>query len=200
MLESLELDVPPFQILSYPSSDIELRSYLNDKIDPNFFPNIIGDRIGVTIRVSLPGIKDRIRLGRHGGLHITKKEQAIESIIERFDKYGNEAKIILQHTVDAMCSGTMIKDSKSVVEAVPGDAVPLLEGKTQHSEVWGLNVFGRWVKEKSIDSEREDSQLIPSNIFSVFTDIINQIKGNAYFEWSISKKRKIFFYDFIELN
>jgi len=44
-------------------------------------------------------------------------------------------KIIIQHTVDSKCSGTVVQNSKNIlIEAIPGDAPPLLEGRTTNYE------------------------------------------------------------------
>jgi hypothetical protein len=110
-------------------------------------------------------------------------------------------KIIIQHTVDSKCSGTVVQNSKNIlIEAIPGDAPPLLEGRTTNYESWEYSfTAGKWVKTKAYILGGLTVDLLRPNEIKVIHDYVSLLPGNIYLEWSISKKGNIYFYEYLEL-
>ncbi len=193
--------VPAYVVIDMASDKpIELRSYLLNKIEQIGIPLEPSDRVGVTIRVSMPGPVDK--LAKHGGLHGTDKEEIIKRILERHDKYGPNSKIILQHTVDARCSGTILKeDDFCVLEAIPGDAPPLLEGYADSYEKWLFSLkSGKWTKAKTYQMDENKRLVLVSKDLQRFEKYIRALSNKAYLEWSISKCDELFFYEYCKVN
>lgn len=195
-LESLGLTVPPYLVIRYPKTE-EVSRYLERVIDGKFIPGLDGDRVGVTVRVTLPGLRDIYERPRHGGLHLTRKNRVIKSVIDRFRTYGEQSVIIVQHTVDAAYSGTFVAQARPIIEAIPGDAPRLLEGRTDRLECWELQ-GQRWHKTRSLSEDSGDN-LIPSSRLRTFRDLVDELPPSTYLEWSVSKKGKTFFYEYLEM-
>jgi len=200
-LQKMDFPVPPFQVIDIASDKpSDLREYLLKKISEVRIPNIAGDRKGVTIRVSMPGTLDKI--AKHGGLHVIEKEEILKRVIQKHQQYGPLSKIIVQHTVDARCSGAIIKEGSSVtIEAVPGDAPPLLEGSALSYERWTLSLDQfEWRKEKSYFNRNVMTEVLTHEDCKKLGKYINCLPDKAYLEWSISKNGKPFFYEYCKLN
>jgi len=200
-LEKLGFPCPPYQIISITEDrppDIE--GYVMRKIRQVGIPCIEGDRIGVTIRVSMPGTLDKF--AKHGGLHVTGEKEVLKRVLERYQRYKPDGKIVVQHTVDAKCSGTMLKEHGDIIlEAIFGDAPPLLEGKLTNYETWIFFLKPRkWKKEKAYTyGDREVTVLTTSDI-QTLEGYAKFLVGNTYLEWSISKSGKLYFYEYLKLK
>ncbi len=192
---------PPYQVISINEDNPEdIEKYVIEKIKLVNVPNIKNDRIGVTIRVSLPGSLDK--MGKHGGLHVVEEKEILKKVLQKHEQYKPMEKIILQHTVDAKCSGVTMKDNgKIIIETVPGDAPPLLQGETSNFESWIYYLDeNMWSKNRScMYNEKEIRILTDIELTSLLKSVI-ELKKNAYFEWSISKNGQIFYYEYLELS
>ena len=200
-LEKLQFPIPPYQVVditSHKSSDV--KKHILNAIEKVRIPHQPGDRIGVTIRVSMPGPLDK--LTKHGGLHLTEKEEITKRILEKYQQYGPNSKIIIQHTVDARCSGAVLKEDDScVLEAIPGDAPPLLEGHTASYEKWIFSLkSGKWTKAKTYQMDENKRLVLVSTDLQRFEKYIGALSNKAYLEWSISKCDELFFYEYCKLN
>jgi hypothetical protein len=200
-LQKMRFPVPSFQVIDISSDKpSDLREYLLNKIDKLQIPNAMGERIGVTIRVSMPGPLDKI--AKHGGLHIIEKEEVLRRINEKYHQYGPTCKIIIQHTVDARCSGAILREGISVtVETVPEDAPPLLEGFALSYEQWilSLETF-EWKKEKNYSENGKETEVLTYENLKKLERYITSLPDKSYLEWSISKNGKPFFYEYCKLN
>lgn len=199
-LEELGFSVPPYEIIEFTKDQpVDIKEYLTSKIKKLEIPFETGDRVGVTIRVSMPGNLDKV--AKHGGLHITDEEDLIRRIIDRHQRYGSQSKIIIQHTVDARCSGALLKEAEEVIlETIPGDAPPLLEGSTTDYEKWVLYKGAKWMKEKNYFSLGKETEVLTAEELYTFSVIVGKIPRFTYLEWSISKNRKLYVYELCILN
>ncbi|SNQ59187.1 hypothetical protein [Candidatus Methanoperedens nitratireducens] len=199
-LKEMGLPYPPYQVISINEDNPEnIERYILEKIRLVNVPNIKNDRIGVTIRVSLSEDPDR---GGHGGLHVTEEEEILKEVLKKHEQYKPKEKIILQHTVDAKCSGATRKENgKITIETIPGDAPPLLEGKTSNFESWNYYLNeNKWLKDRSyMLNEKEIQVLIKIERESLLEPVIN-FTNDVYLEWSISKKGQIFYYEYLEFS
>lgn len=197
-LKEMKLLYPPYQVVSIDEDNPEnVEKYILEKIRLVNVPNIKNDRIGVTIRVSLSESPDR---AEHGGLHVIREEEILKEVLKKYEQYPNE-KIILQHTIDAKCSGATRKDNMKIsIETIPGDAPTLLEGKTSNFESWSYYLNeNKWSKDRSyMIDEKEIQVLTKIERGYLLEPVINSIK-NVFLEWSISKKGQIFYYEYLEL-
>lgn len=200
-LEKMQFPIPPYQVIDITSDQpSDVREYILNAIEKVKIPNDPGDRIGVTIRVSMPGPLDK--LAKHGGLHVTDVEEAIRSTKEKYTKYGPSSKIIIQHTVDARCSGAILKEEEScIVETVPGDAPPLLEGQTTEYEKWIFSLkTHKWMKGRTYGSGNSEKPILFPEDLQKFETFIRLLNDRVYLEWSISRCGKLFFYEYCKLN
>ncbi|MEM2144585.1 MAG: hypothetical protein QW279_04440 [Candidatus Jordarchaeaceae archaeon] len=200
-LEKMQFPVPPYQVIDITSDKpFDVQKYISNAIEKVKIPHEPGNRIGVTIRVSMPGPLDK--LTKHGGLHVTEKEEIIKRIIGKYQQYGPNSKIIIQHTVDARCSGAIIReDDYCVLEAIPGDAPLLLEGQAASYEKWLFFLkSGKWIKEKVYQIGENKKVVLFSRDLQKFEEYIKALPRKAYLEWSISKLGELFFYEYCKLK
>lgn len=197
----MKFPIPPYQVIDITSDKpSDIREYILNALEKVTIPNKPRDRIGVTIRVSMLSQFDK--LSKHGGLHIIDKEEIVRRILEKYQQYGPNSKIIIQHTVDARCSGTILKeDDSAIIETIPGDAPPLLEGQVSIYEKWIFSLkSGKWIKEKAYGiGDRQESVLVSEDL-EKFGRYVMTLPNNVYLEWSISKFGEFFFYEYCKLN
>lgn len=201
-LKKMGFPYPPYQVIDITEDKpTNVEEYVLGKIKQVGIPDIKGDRIGVTIRVSMPGPLDKV--AKHGGLHVTEERDVLNKVLDRYHQYRPNGKIIVQHTVDARCSGTLLKENSSVtIESIFGDAPSLLEGEVTNYERWVfLGKPGVWKKEKRfLRDNKEVDVLRPKDIENI-QGYINSISSRvAYLEWSISRTGKLYFYEYYELK
>jgi hypothetical protein len=200
-LQKMDFPVPPFQVIDITSDNpSNLREYLLEKINKIQIPIILGDRIGVTIRVSMPGPLDKKT--KHGGLHVIEKEDVLRRIMAKYLQYGPSCKIIVQHTVDAQCSGAIIREgSTATVEAIPNDAPPLLEGSAICYESWIFCLDStQWLKKKAYTEKNNEKEVLTLENRKNLEKYIATLQDLSYLEWSISRRGKPFFYEYLKLN
>ena len=200
-LKEMGLPYPPFQVVSINEDNPDnIEKYILEIIRLVNVPNIKNDRIGVTIRVSLPGSLDK--MGKHGGLHVIEEKEILKRVLQKHEQYKPMEKIILQHTVDAKCSGVTMKDNgRIIIETILGDAPPLLQGETSNFESWSYYLDkNNWLKNRSyIYNEKEVQILTDIERNSLLKSVI-EFGKNEYLEWSISKIGQIFYYEYLELQ
>jgi pyruvate,water dikinase len=150
-------------------------------------PLIEGDRIGIVIRTSGAG-----RAGGRSDLHLTGVEEIINWALRLRDKNEPHVKLIVQHVVDARCSGVMLKGSDDItVEVVHGDAPSLLEGKTPKIE--------RWAYQRSWEREDENHEkILDEKDLDLLLNYSYLVPEYSYLEWSLSKKGNFYFYEFMK--
>ncbi len=191
---------PPYQVISINEDNPEdIEKYVLEKIKLANVPNIKNDRIGVTIRVSLPGSLDK--MGKHGGLHVVEEKEILKRVLQRHEQYKPMEKIILQHTVDAKCSGVTMKDNgRIIIESIPGDAPPLLQGETSNFESWSYYLDeNKRSKNRSYKNDEKEIQILMDIELNSLLKSVVELRKNVYLEWSISKKGEIFYYEYLEL-
>jgi len=201
LLEKMCFPIPPYCVIDIKGdAPSNIEAYVLSKIREVCVPIISGDRVGVTIRVSLPGDLDKI--AKHGGLHLIDEQEILKRVLEKYRRYGTQAKIIIQHTVDAKCSGTILKENDDylVVEAIPGDAPALLEGVAKEYERWVYTVHNQeWRKDRAYTKNGE-MNLLEMYELKNLQSYAQKLVGNAYLEWSIAKNGKIYFYEYYLLK
>lgn len=191
---------PQYQVISINEDNPkDIEKYVLEKIRLVNVPNIQNDRIGVTIRVSLPGSLDK--MGKHGGLHIIDENEILKRVLQKHEQYKPMEKIILQHTVDAKCSGVTMKDNgRIIIETIKGDAPPLLQGETSNFESWSYYLDEKkWSKNRSYMRNKKDVQILTDIECNSLLKSMIDFNKNIYLEWSISKKGEIFYYEYLEL-
>lgn len=191
---------PQYQIISINEDNPkDIEKYVLEKIRLVNVPNIKNDRIGVTIRVSLPGSLDK--MGKHGGLHVIDENEILKRVLQKHEQYQPLERIILQHTVDAKCSGVTMKDNgRIIIETIPGDAPPLLQGETSNFESWSYYLDEKkWSKNRSYMDNEKEVQILTDIESNSLLKSMSGFKKNIYLEWSISKKGEIFYYEYLEL-
>jgi hypothetical protein len=200
-LKKLGFPYPPYQVIDI-SNDrpIDNEKYVLKKISQICIPRLSEDRIGVTIRVSLPGSLDKF--AKHGGLHVIEESDVVKRVLNKYEQYKPDGKIIIQHTVDARCSGTILKENgETIVETVFGDAPPLLEGQTTDYETWIFSrTSGNWRKEKIYKHNNKEVDVLTPVDLQTFEKYIKLLIGAVYLEWSISKSGKLYFYEYLNLK
>lgn len=200
-LKEMGFQYPPYQVISInDDKPKDIEKYILKKIRLVNVPNIKNDRIGVTIRVSLPGPLDK--MGKHGGLHVIEEKEILERVLQKHEQYKPKEKIILQHTVDAKCSGVIMKDNERIIiETILGDAPPLLQGETSNFESWSYYLdTNKWLKNRSYMYNEEEVQILTDiERNSLLKSVIKFIK-NIYLEWSISKIGQNFYYEYLEFS
>ncbi|MCZ7384626.1 MAG: hypothetical protein O8C63_07745 [Candidatus Methanoperedens sp.] len=200
-IKEMGFPYPPYQVISINEDNPEnIEKYVLEKIRLVNVPNIKNDRIGVTIRVSLPGPLDK--MGKHGGLHVVEEEEILKRVLQKHEQYKPMEKIILQHTVDAKCSGVTMKDNgRIILETVPGDAPPLLQGETSNFESWSYYLDeNKWLKSRSYTYNDGEVQILTDIELNSLLKSVIKFKKNVYLEWSISKVGQIFYYEYLELS
>ena len=178
------LPYPPYEIVE--SSQVTPPK-IKEIISKIGIPLVEGDRIGIVIRTSGAG-----RTGGRSDLHLTDVKEIINWALRLRDKNEPHVKLIIQHVVDARCSGVMLKGSDKIsVEVVHGDAPSLLEGKTPNIERWKYR--GQWEKENEIREKILNEKELDSLL-----DYSNRVPDYSYLEWSLSKKGNLYFYEFMK--
>lgn len=191
---------PQYQVISINEDNPkDIEKYVLEKIRLVNVPNIKNDRIGVTIRVSLSGSLDK--MGKHGGLHVIDENEILKRVLQKHKQYKPMEKIILQHTVDAKCSGVSMKDNERIIiETILGDAPPLLQGETSNFESWNYYLDEKkWLKNRSYMRNKKDVQILTDIECNSLLKSMIDFKKNIYLEWSISKKGEVFYYEYLEL-
>ena len=201
-LERMKLPFPPYKVIDI--AEVESaggHESVLEKIRQVGIPNIRGDRVGVTIRVSMPGSLDKV--AKHGGLHVVEEREVLRKVLERYERYERYGKIIVQHTVDARCSGAVLKEKdKIIIEAIPGDAPPLLEGETSTYEKWVYSRgLGSWKKERNFFQGDAQVAVLTTKDLNILHKFVEIVRGtDVYLEWSIAKNGKPYFYEYSELK
>jgi phosphoenolpyruvate synthase/pyruvate phosphate dikinase len=182
------LPYPPYEVVE--SSKVT-PSRIEEIISEIGIPLIEGDRKGIVIRTSGVG-----RAGGRSALHLMEVKEIINWALRLRDKNEPHVKLIIQHVVDAKCSGVMLKCSDKIsVEVVHGDAPPLLEGKTPNIERW--TYLGSWRKENEIQEKILDEKDL--NLLLKYSYLVPDYSPNySYLEWSLSKKGIFYFYEFMK--
>ncbi|MCJ7650946.1 MAG: hypothetical protein MUP85_20230 [Candidatus Lokiarchaeota archaeon] len=199
ILKKFRFPYPPYQIISInEEKPLDIEKYVIEKIKLINVPNIPNDRIGVTIRVSLPGSLDK--KGKHGGLHVIDEKEILKRVLQKHEQYKPLEKIILQHTVDAKYSGVTMRDNERIIiEVIPGDAPPLLQGETNNFESWTYDLNkNEWSINRSYLNKNEDVQILNDTERDSLVNSIKRLNKNVYLEWSMSKKGEIFYYEYLE--
>jgi hypothetical protein len=200
-LEKMGFPVPKYQVIDITENELsEPRKYLSETIRRLKIPHDTGYAVGVTIRVSMPGHLDKIT--RHGGLHVTEDNELIERILEKYRQYGPCSKIVVQYTVDARCSGTILKEKDvCIVETVFGDAPALLEGNAISYERWTFLLASRqWRKERTYLVAGKERPVLTVEDVQKFEKYLDLLPSDVYLEWSISKRDDLYFYEYCKLN
>lgn len=181
-IKQMGLPYPPYAAIN---SEEATPSRIKDVIKELGIPNLEGERLGIVIRTSGAG-----RLGGRSDLHLTDVEDIIDWAIKLKNKNGAHIKLIIQHVVDAKCSGVILKDYKTVVEVVKGDAPTLLEGKTMDIDRW-VYVNNEW------RNANTKQRFLNNKDLEALVEYINIMPEHSYFEWSLSKKGNFYFYEFM---
>lgn len=201
-LEKMGFPYPPYQVIDIAGDKpADVEGYVLRKIRHVGIPFVKGDRIGVTIRVSIAGDLDK--LTKHGGLHVISEKEVVKRVLEKYKQYKPYGKILVQHTVDARCSGVILKDNRRVIaEAIFGDAPPLLEGEVTDYEKWAfLLASGIWTKERAYKHHNTQVAVLgPEDIDNIGGYVKTLGNSSVYLEWSISKSGKLYFYEYCELK
>jgi hypothetical protein len=200
-LEKMQFPYPPYVVIDISGDQpVDVKKYVIGKVREVGLPRARGDRIGVTIRVSMPGPLDK--LAKHGGLHVTEEGEVLKRVIDKYEQYGPKSKIVIQHTVDARCSGAILKeDDLCVIEAILGDAPPLLEGYATNYEKWVILLEScRWHKERVYMTENRGRSVLTEKGRYKLEKYVKLLPSHAYLEWSISKCGKLYFYEYCKLN
>lgn len=200
-LEELSFPYPPYVVIDITGdAPLDVKEYVLRKVKEVGIPQLENDRMGVTIRVSMPGGLDK--LAKHGGLHIMDEKEVLRRVLGKYQQYGPRSKIVVQHTIDARCSGTVLKENDfSIVEAIFGDAPPLLEGETVRYEKWVFHLKNRkWAKERTYTLEGREAPVLTLESLEVFENCIKALPDYTYLEWSISKSGKFYFYEYYPLK
>lgn len=198
-LKRMNFPCPPYVVIDIThDKPADVKNYILKKIDYVGIPKLDGDRVGVTIRVSMPYGLDKV--AKHGGLHVTDKEEIVKRVLEKYAQYKPYCKIIIQHTVDARCSGTILKEiDHAVVETIFGDAPPLLEGVVSNYERWIFSA-GKWEREKAYRINNQEMQILDFEHIQVIERYVQMLPNSVYLEWSISKNGKLYFYEYYKFR
>jgi len=197
----MRFPLPPYIVIDIAEdAPVDVKEYALGKIRKLGIPRLEKDRIGVTIRVSMPGALDK--RSKHGGLHVTGEREILKRVLEKYEQYKPGGKIIVQHTVDARCSGTILKENHYItVEAIFGDAPPLLEGRTTKYETWIFDLhYRKWKKEKAYIRADEEVTVLTFEDVSALEKYAKTVNSNTYLEWSIAKNGKLYFYEYLVLE
>ncbi len=181
-IKQMGLPYPPYAAIK---SEEVTPSRIKEIIKELGIPNLEGERLGIVIRTSGAG-----RLGGRSDLHLTNVEDIIDWATKLKSKNGAHVKLIIQHVIDAKCSGVILKDYKTVVEIVKGDAPSLLEGKTIDIDKW-IYVDNEWKHENT------KQRFLNTKDLEVLAEYIKTMPEYSYFEWSLSKKGNFYFYEFM---
>jgi hypothetical protein len=199
-LEKMGFPVPRYQVIAIDEDEPQnIEEYVKEKIKKIEIPQKSGDSIGVTIRISLPMKPDR---AKHRGLHNVDSGKILQKVLDAYKEYGTGTKIILQYTIDAKCSGAVIEDKNIIIEAIPGDAPPLLEGTTRNVERWIYETAVNKIhKDQSFLSEDgKESAILSSRDLNILKRYVKRAidaaTGKIYLEWSMSKNGQIYFYEY----
>ncbi|MCK4351809.1 hypothetical protein KAW65_00185 [candidate division WOR-3 bacterium] len=203
-LKKLGLPCPPHVIVSIEKDNLlDVKTYILSRVKQIGIPHSKGDRIGVTIRVSLPGALDKTAV--HGGLHVTEEEEIVKRILQKYEEYKQKAKIIIMHTIDARCSGVIeLQDQQVIIETIPGDNPPLLEGRTNNIERWQwlffLNRDPRVPISSYMDTNNQERRLLSFSDINIFKKYLRYFSDRkwVYLEWSIAKNGNLYFYEYLE--
>jgi hypothetical protein len=200
-LEKMQFPCPPYVVIDIAKdTPLDVKEYVLRKIGQIGIPIVKNDRIGVTIRVSLPDDLDK--LAKHGGLHVTDEKEVLKKVLEKHQQYKPDGKVIVQHTVDARCSGTVLKEiDQAIIEAIFGDAPPLLEGDVTNYEKWVFHLKpGSWKKERTYKLGNKEAVVLTQGTLQLFEKYIKTMPDYTYLEWSISKNGKLYLYEYYPLT
>jgi len=200
-LERMRFRYPPYVVVDITEeAPPDVKEYVLTKIRQVGIPKLENDRLGVTIRVSLSGVLDKI--ATHGGLHILDEGEVLKRVLAKYQQYKPNVKIVIQHTVDARCSGTILKENDhATIEAIFGDAPPLLEGQTSDYERWVFFLRrGRWKKERAYTRGDGEVVVLTLKDLQTFEGYVKLMPNKVYLEWSISKQGELYFYEYYKLN
>ena len=130
----------------------------------------------------------------------TEKE-ILKRVLQKHEQYKPMEKIIIQHTIDAKCSGVTMKDNERIIiETIPGDAPPLLQGETSNFESWSYYLDeNKWSRNRSYMYNKKEVRILTDIERESLLKSAIRFKKNVYLEWSISKKGEIFYYEYVEL-
>lgn len=185
------LPYPPYEVVEASQAT---PSKIEEIIEKIGIPEIEGDRKGIVIRTSSADVTQTSGADRAGGrsdLHLKSVEEITNWAFRLRDKNEPQVKLIVQHVVDARCSGVMLKDSDNIeVEVVQGDAPSLLEGQTSNIERW--TYLGLWKKENEISEK-----ILGEKDLDSLLEHSKRVPENSYLEWSLSKNGTFYFYEFL---
>lgn len=177
------LPSPPYEVVDASQAT---PSKIKEIIKKIGIPAIEGEKEGIVIRTDGAG-----RGGGRSDLHLKSVEEITNWALRLRDKNEAHVKLIVQHVVDARCSGTMLKHfGKIEVEVVQGDAPSLLEGQTSNVERWIYR--GSWEKENEIHEKNLEEKDLESLL-----KYSHRVPENSYLEWSLSKSGTFYFYEFV---
>lgn len=183
-IKQMNLSYPPYAIIE---SEKVTPSKIKEILKELQIPTIEGDRIGIVIRTSGAG-----RAGGRSDLHLTEVEEITNWALKLRDKNEPHVKLIVQHVVDARCSGVMLKGSKKItIEVVRGGAPSLLECKIPSIERW--TYLGSWKKEDEINEK-----ILDEPDLDLLLKYSRLVPDYSYLEWSLSKKGIFYFYEFMK--
>ncbi len=149
-------------------------------------PAIEGDRMGIVIRTDGAG-----RVGGRSDLHLMDMAEIINWALRLRERNKPDVKLIIQHVVDASCSGVLLKGSDELsVEVVRGDAPSLLEGRTGDIERWTYT--RTWKKESEIEA------ILDEGARALILKYARLVPDYSYLEWSLSKTGKLYFYEHMQ--
>ena len=187
-IKELGLPFPPYGIIEW---EKVTRSEIKKAVEKLGIPNIEGDRLGVMVRTSNP---KECRTGGRSDLHLDNIDDVIKWTLELKDKNEPDTKFIIQHVVDAKCSGVMLKNSSGIIaEIVLGDAPSLLEGKTSNIERW-IYRNNEW----GLESEEYEEKILNEHHLNKLVKYSKLVPDDSYLEWSLSKDGNFYFYEFME--
>jgi phosphohistidine swiveling domain-containing protein len=182
-IKEWDLPYPPYEVVEASQAT---PSKIEEIIEKIGIPAIEGEREGIVIRTDGAG-----RGGGRSDLHLKSVEEITNWAFRLRDKNEPQVKLIVQHVVDARCSGVMLKDSGNIeVEVVQGDAPSLLEGQTSNVERWTYR--GSWEKETETHE-----RILGEKDLDLLLEHSKRVPGNSYLEWSLSKNGTFYFYEFV---
>ncbi len=175
------LPYPPYGVID---AEQATPSNIESIIDAIGIPEIEGDRTGIVIRTDGAG-----RAGGRSDLHLMDMEEIINWALRLRERTG--IKLIIQHVVDAKCSGVLLKSADELsVEVVRGDAPSLLEGRTGDIERWTYT--GTWNKESEMGG------ILSEGDRALILKYARLVPEYSYLEWSLSKIGKLYFYEYMQ--
>jgi hypothetical protein len=94
----------------------------------------------------------------------------------------------------------MKDNERIIIETIPGDAPPLLQGETSNFESWSYYLYeNKLLKNRSFKHNEKEVRILTDIERNSLLKSAIDFKKNVYLEWSISKKGDIFYYEYLEL-